>query len=89
MINTAAAVASLRPGVEWTMNGDDVEGITWHTPGVAPLTQAEVDAEVARLERAAEDAELERVAALESARAKLAALGLSPVEVAAVIGGTA
>jgi hypothetical protein len=89
MIDTAQAVMSLRPGVEWTMNGDDVEGITWHTPGVAPLTQAEVDAEVTRLERAAVDAEAERVAALESARAKLAALGLSPVEVAAVIGGTA
>jgi len=86
MITTAEAVASLRPGIEWTMNGDDVEGIIWHTEGVAPLTKAEVDAEVARLEQAAVDAEAARVAALESARAKLAALGLDEVEVAAVIG---
>ena len=55
MITTAAAVASLRPGVEWTLNGDDVEGITWHTEGVEPLTIAEVEAEVARLEQAAID----------------------------------
>ena len=50
MITTADAVASLRPNVEWSMNGDDVEGIIWHTPDVQPLTRAEVDAEVARLE---------------------------------------
>jgi len=86
MITTAHAVMSLRPGVEWSMNGDDVEGITWHTPNVEPLTRAEVHAEVIRLEQAAVDAEAERIAALESARAKLAALGLNDVEVAAVLG---
>jgi hypothetical protein len=53
MITTAEAVASLRPGAEWTMNGDDVEGIIWHTEGVQPLTTAEVEAEVARLEQEA------------------------------------
>jgi hypothetical protein len=86
MITTAQAVISLRPGAEWTMSGDDVENIIWHTPNVTPLTTAEVEAEVARLEQVAVDAEAERVAALESARVKLAALGLSPVEVAAVMG---
>lgn len=87
MIKTADAVMSLRPNTEWTMNGDDVEGIIWHTPNVAPLTRAEVDAEVARLEAAAAAAEAERVAARESAVAKLSALGLSEVEVAVLLGG--
>ena len=50
MITTAEAVISLRPGVEWSMSGDDVEGITWHTEGVEPLTTAEVQAERQRLE---------------------------------------
>jgi hypothetical protein len=59
MITTAQAVVSLRPGVEWTMAGDDVENITWHTEGAEPLTQAEVEAEVARLE-AIEAAEVPR-----------------------------
>ena len=89
MITTAQAVASLRPGAEWSMSGDDVEGIIWHTPNVAPLTRAEVDAEVARLEQAAVDAEAERVAARASAVAKLAALGLDEVEVVALLGGQA
>ena len=52
MIDTAQAVASLRPGVEWSMSGDDVEGITWHTEGAEPLTTAEVQAEIQRLEAA-------------------------------------
>ena len=72
MINKSDAVANLRPDVEWTMNGDDVEGITWHTQGVTPLTTAEVEAEVQRLEtvkadRAASDA-VDRAAAIEHAK---------------------
>ena len=66
MITTADAVASLRPNVEWTMNGDDVEGIIWHTPDVQPLTRAEVDAEVLRLEAEA-IAQAEAVAAGQAA----------------------
>ena len=50
MITTSHAVMSLRPGIEWSMSGDDVEGIIWHTENVQPLTAAEVAAEVQRLE---------------------------------------
>ena len=50
MINTAKAVASLRPNVEWTMTDNDVQGITWHTEGVEPLTTKQVQAEIKRLE---------------------------------------
>jgi hypothetical protein len=53
MTKTAQAVMSLRPGAEWSMNGDDVENITWHTDNVAPLTQADVEAEIVRMDAAA------------------------------------
>jgi hypothetical protein len=89
MITIQHAIMSLRPGVEWTMNGDDVEGIIWHTEGVQPLTTAEVEAEIVRLEQAAVDEAAARAAKLESARAKLAALGLDVDEVNAVIGVSA
>jgi hypothetical protein len=88
MITKQQAVVSLRPGVEWSMNGDDVEGIIWHTEGVEPLTSAEVQAEVARLEQAAIDEAAAKEAARASAVAKLAALGLDEVEVAALLGGS-
>jgi hypothetical protein len=64
MIDTGQAISSLRPDAEWSMNGGDVEGIIWHTPDVTPLTRAEVDAEVARLE----SVEAERVAGEAAAR---------------------
>ena len=86
MTTIAKAIESLRPNTEWTMNGDDVEGIIWHTPNVTPLTKAEVETEVQRLEQAAADEAARREAARASAVAKLAALGLDADEVAAVIG---
>ena len=86
MITTQHAIVSLRPGAEWTMNGDDVEGIIWHTEGVEPLTSAEVQAEVKRLEKAQAQAEADREAAKASALAKLEALGLTTEEAQAIAG---
>ena len=86
MITTAQAVQSLRPNIEWSMSGDDVEGIIWHTQGVTPLTTAEVEAEMVRLEQAAVEAQAADAAARESAIAKLAALGLNDAEIKAIIG---
>jgi len=86
MISTAQAVMSLRPNTEWSMSGDDVENIIWHPEGVEPLTVAEVEAEMQRLEQAAVDVEAAKVAARESAMSKLAALGLSVSEVEAIVG---
>ena len=77
MIKTSQAVASLRPGVEWSMSGSDVAGITWHTPNVEPLTQAEVDAEMLRLEALAATTEANRVADLQAARAFALSLGFT------------
>ena len=87
MIDTQQAVMSLRPNIEWSMNGDDVEGITWHTPDAQPLTVAEVEAEVVRLEAAAVDADAAKAADRESAMSKLSALGLNDAEINAIIGG--
>jgi hypothetical protein len=86
MITTGQAIVSLRPGVEWSMSGDDVEGIIWHTQGVEPLTTKEVAAEVKRLEKAAADEAAAKEAAKASALAKLEALGLTEAEAAAIAG---
>ena len=77
MITTAQAVMSLRPDVEWSMNGDDVENIIWHTEGVEPLTRAEVDAEVARLEAGAVAEQQRKEAARASAIAHAKSLGFT------------
>ena len=77
MTTTQQAVMSLRPGIEWSMSGNDVAGITWHTPDVEPLTQSEVDAEMVRLESAAATAEVDRVATITAARDHAASLGFT------------
>jgi hypothetical protein len=68
---------SLRPGIEWSMNGDDVEGIIWHTPDVEPLTTAEVTAEIKRLEKAEADKATADAAATADAIAHAKSLGFT------------
>lgn len=47
MKNKADAILSLIPGAEVIVRGDDVE---WLNPSVAPITDAQINAEVARLQ---------------------------------------
>jgi len=77
MITKSIAVESLRPNTQWVMYGDDVAGITWHTPDVKPLAQSEVDAEVVRLESAEATAEANRQSTITAARAHAASLGFT------------
>jgi hypothetical protein len=83
-MNKKIAISSLRPGVEWTMVNDDVENIVWHTPDVEPLTEEEVLAKIAELETAHQNELDAKAAAKESAKAKLAALGLTEEEINAI-----
>jgi len=82
---TMRAIQSLRPDVEFTLNDNDISTIVWSIPNVSPLTQAEVDAEAARLESEADQSIINKAAALASAEAKLATLGLSATEIAALL----
>lgn len=42
----AEALASLAPNAEWVVTGDTIR---WDSPGIAQPTDAEIDAEIARL----------------------------------------
>ena len=78
------AIQSLRPNAEFTMNGDDLNTIIWHTQGVTTPTAEEITAEIARLEAADIDAVQAKESARQSAFAKLTAIGLSAEEIAAL-----
>lgn len=69
-MNLAKALVSLRPGKEFTFNDEDLTTVRWNDLDVTTPTQAEVDAELARLNQV--DADKKAVA-----EAKLAALGLT------------
>lgn len=75
-MNIPAILAHLRPGEEWTLNGDSMDGLTWLSD-TAPPTVAEVEAAWPDVEAAEAQAEADRIAAREAAIAKLAALGLT------------
>lgn len=77
MTSIADAILSLRPGAEWSMNGNDIEGIVWHTEGVQPLTTAEVHSEVRRLEQIEADKQASQAAARESAISHAKSLGFT------------
>jgi hypothetical protein len=86
MIDYAAILSRRHNDREWKLEGDDYEGLTMldggEKPSKASLDDAwdDVKAEISA-EREA------KLAAKESAKAKLAALGLTEDEINAIIGG--
>lgn len=86
MTDYAAVLIAKYPGREWTLNANDYETLTMLDGGVKPSKKAlddawpEVAAQIAQISNV-------KAAALASARAKLAALGLTDAEVAALLGG--
>jgi hypothetical protein len=74
------ALNALRPNEEFTLNDDDLSTIRWNSGSVTTPTQVEIDAKIAELEAA----DAAKVDARQSALAKLAALGLTVEEIAAL-----
>ena len=77
MINNLDALESLRPGAGYVLTNNDVANITWHTPDVEPLTEAEVSKEMKRLESVEATAEADRQATITAARDHAASLGFT------------
>jgi hypothetical protein len=69
-MNISEALISLKPGAQWSLNGDNYDGLIWNEPpvyegGQKKPTKAEVEAEVARLQKEWEDTEYQRLRAKE------------------------
>ena len=79
MISKADAIASLNPGKPFVIYGDDPASIQWHIDGITTPTHEQIEAEIEKLEN-------QREAARAASLAKLEALGLTPDDLAALIG---
>lgn len=55
------AILSLRPGAEWTLNGDSYEGLEWLDQVQTKPTKLEIDAEIRRLEEEYANKEYQRL----------------------------
>lgn len=82
----AKALSALRPGAEYTMINDDLSTVLWNSSDVTTPTEAEVNAKIAELEDADAQAVINKAAAIESAKSKLKALGLTEEEAKALAG---
>jgi hypothetical protein len=82
MITKSEAISSLRPEAQWVMYDDNVESIIWQTTATEPLTTAEVEAEVKKLEKAAIDKVKADQAATAAAIAHAKTLGFTDAMIA-------
>ena len=87
MIDVATAISKLRPNAQFVMIDQDIDNIIWHTEGVEPLTTAEVQAEIARLEQAAADKEAADAAARDASIAHAKSLGFTDDMIAVMYPG--
>lgn len=55
------AILSLRPGAEWTLNGDTYEGLEWLDQIQTKPTIEEIDVEIARLQQEHTNTEYQRL----------------------------
>lgn len=85
MTDYAAVLSKNYSDAEWTLDGDDYDGLTWLSDTPKP-TQAELDAAWPAVQQARADAVAAKEAARASGVAKLEALGLTVDEVSAVFG---
>lgn len=77
MATLAQALASLRPGAEWRLEGDNLADIEWLTEGVKAPTVKQIETELDRLGKAQEAEDAAKAAARSAALDKLKALGLT------------
>ncbi len=62
MTDKLTAIISLVPNAEVSIRGDEVE---WHNPSTAPVTDAQIDTEISRLQAEYDAKEYQRKRALE------------------------
>jgi multidrug resistance efflux pump len=85
MTNYPAVLAANYPNDDWTLNGDDYDGLTWLSDTPKP-SQQELDDAWPAVQQARADVAAARVAAKQSAVSKLEALGLSVDEIREAFG---
>ena len=85
MIDYTAVLTANYAGMIWTLDGDDYSGLTWLSNTPKP-TQAELDATWPDVQQQIANDAAAKIATRASALAKLAALGLTADEAAALFG---
>ena len=78
------AIQYMYPDAAFSMVNDDISTIAWRTEGIATPSDEQVAAAITAMEAEEVSKAAAKVAAKESAEAKLAAIGLTPEEISAL-----
>lgn len=79
------AIQKINPTAQVSVSGNDINTIVWEN-GTTPIPLADIQAQIPIVEQEIANEEANKLAKLESAKAKLTALGLDEEEVKAIIG---
>jgi len=79
------AIKKINPDAEFTINGDDIDQITWMN-GTTPISKEDIEAMLPTVETEEAQKILDKETANESAVNKLKALGLTDEEIKAFRG---
>jgi len=78
-------ILKINPKADFSIKENDINQITWLN-NTTPIAKSEIEAMIPIVEQEIKDAEANAIAKKESAKAKLAALGLDEEEIKAIIG---
>jgi len=79
------AIQKINPQAQVSVSGEDINSIVWEN-GTTPIPVADIQAQIPIVEQEIANEEANRIAKKESAKAKLAVLGLDEEEIKAIIG---
>jgi len=78
-------ILKINPKADFSIKENDINQIIWLN-NTTPIAKSEIEAMMPIVEQEIKDAEANAIAKKESAKAKLAALGLDEEEIKAIIG---
>ena len=79
------SILKINPQAEISVSGENINSIVWEN-GTTPIPVADIQAQIPIVEQEIANEEANKLAKIESAKAKLTALGLDEEEVKAIIG---
>lgn len=79
------SILKINPNAEVSVSGEDINSIVWEN-STTPIPLADIQAQIPIVEQEIANEQANKLAKLESAKAKLTALGLDEEEVKAIIG---
>tara|TARA_R110000744_G_scaffold370294_1_gene480827 strand:+ start:547 stop:813 length:267 start_codon:yes stop_codon:yes gene_type:complete len=79
------AILKINPTAQVSVSEEDINTITWEN-GTTPISKSEIEAMIPTVEQEIIDQEANKIAKKESAKSKLAALGLDEDEINSILG---